>query len=129
MGFIGRLRRRDAAVEAAPATPGEVAVDSFEYLRVGHTALTRAEGRWLTDAPGPLDFTLEVHVGGKRVDAVHALVEAPRGNAGKGPDALAWRAAFPTSLDAVEDPEAGFVLVAGEERIELEPPALRELQS
>ena len=40
----------------------------------------------------------------------------------------AWRAAFPTGLEAVEDPEAGFALIAGEQRIELAAPVLRELE-
>lgn len=122
MSILGRLRRRDAPIAAAQDAAGEVAVDSFEYVRVGRTALARAAGHWPARGPAALDFTLEVSVGGEQVDAVRALVEAPRQN-GRGE----WRAAFPTSLDAVEGPDAAFALLAGEQRIELDPPLLREL--
>src|SRR4051794_26933685 len=100
MSILGRLWRRDAPVAAAPDAAGEVAVDSFEYVRVGRTALTRAAGHWLAGVSGPLDFILEVSVGGKQVDSVRALVEPP---GGKRFDRETWLASFPTSLDAVED--------------------------
>lgn len=127
MSFIGRLRRRSEAV-LAEREPAAVGVDSFEYVRVGHTALTRAAGHWLAHAERPRDFTLEVRVRGKQVDAVRALVEAhPENGRRKRSERHAWRAAFPTSLEAVEDPQAEFALVVGDQTIELEPPLLREL--
>ena len=126
MSILGRLRRRDALIAVAPEAAGEVAVDSFQYVRVGHTALTRAAGQWLTGAPAPLDFTLEVRVGGEQVDGVRALVDSP---ARKNSDEGGWRAAFPTSLEAVEDPAAEFVLLVGQQRVELGAPVLLDIEA
>jgi hypothetical protein len=136
MSILARLRRRGAAVSARapnggkPAVALEVGVDSFEYVRVGRTALMRASGRWLSAAPGPLDFTLEVRLDGEPVDAVRALVEAPaKDGGGKRSEGVTWRAAFPASLEAVEDPDAEFALLARDQRIALDPPRLRALLS
>jgi hypothetical protein len=120
--MVGRLRRRRSARRAKRAGAGApgVEVETFEYVRVGHTALTRAAGVWAPDAARLGDFTLEVAVDGDVSEEVRALVEGES-------ETQSWRAAFPATLAAVEHPEAEFTLLAGGHRIPLNPPLLREL--
>jgi hypothetical protein len=129
MSVLGRLRRRRMAAASArramnggaPAPGPVVEVDTLEYVRVSGTALVRAAGRWTAGAPaGDEDFTLEIAVDGRTSDVVRALAET-------GDREEHWRAAFPAALEAVEGPDAGFALLMGDERIELDPPLLREL--
>ena len=130
MGMLERLRRsrspRAKGPGAARRGPG-VEVQTFEYVRVGRTALTRAAGVWAPGAPRLADFTLEVSVLGDTSEAVRALVEPAAPGRNGEPERETWRAAFPTRLEVVEHPAAEFTLLAGDGRIALDPPLLREL--
>jgi len=100
-----------------------VKVETFEYVRVGDTALTRAGGVLPPGGSRPSDFTLEVSVLGEGSEALRALVEGAPGRD------ESWRAAFATRLELVEHPAAEFALLTDDGRIALDPPLLRELHS
>lgn len=130
MSIFGRLRDKGAArsvraPRANGASPPEararVEVETFEYVRVGETALTRASGTLPPGTARPADFTLEVSVLGEGTERIRALVEAPQGQEDR------WRAGFATRLDVVEHPAAQFLLLTGQGTIPLDPPGLREL--
>jgi hypothetical protein len=129
-----RLRRGTASAGRTAETNGSVAADSdigldietFEYVRVGRTALARVVGRWTGARPGSPDFALviEADAGGTEI---RALAEAVPGNSADEADPAPWRAAFPMTLEVIEHPTATFALKTSEGTLDLPKPILRAL--
>src|SRR2546421_70878 len=135
MSMFGRLRRGVDTEGTSGAIAnggggrdlrGAVDVETFEYVRVGSTALARVAGRWSGDRSGSPDFTLVVDDEESRHE-IRALAETVPADSDGVADSSSWRAAFPMTIEIVEQPSAGFTLRTSEGAVALPKPILRAL--
>jgi hypothetical protein len=113
-------RLRYAARDEARARRAPIRVDSFDYLRVGETAMARIHGAWEHHGQPPGQLVLVVSTPDGRIDHFAAAADGTSGEGGL------LRASFPIDVDLTEHHAASFSLEAGEESVPLPSPSLEQ---